>query len=151
MTALITGASEGNHALKAEADIVPDETDIADNSMELTVNLTTVKIVHVAKIDMSLDNLWKLLYRAKALITIKDDNGISVQSAKVEGKFYLNGVLISSTSANTNASGIASVISPWRSSQKGDVFRFDVTNVSKDGYTYDPSKNIETSDTITVP
>lgn len=74
------------------------------------------------------------LYFAQTVVTIRDQAGNPVAGAVISGKWYLNGTEISTGSASTAAEGTATLSSPKRST--GGTFRFVVTNVVLDGYTY---------------
>ena len=92
---------------------------------------------------MSLGRL-RSLARGEAQVTIVDQNGIPVSRAKVQGRW--SGLVSGTASRNTNGSGIATFTSSWTS--KRGTFTFTVENVTATGYTYDPSANVETRDSI---
>ncbi len=86
-------------------------------------------------------------YFAYATVWIKDDSGVDVEGATVYGDW--SDATNESQSGVTGADGKAT----FESSKKrnGGTFTFTVTDVVKDGYTYDPGLNNETSDSITCP
>ncbi len=83
---------------------------------------------------------------ATAVVTIKDTVGNFVSGATVYGIW--SGATTGSVSGTTGANGTVSFQSA--SIKKAGTFTFTVNNVTKSGYTYNPSLNIETSDSVTV-
>jgi hypothetical protein len=86
-------------------------------------------------------------YAARATVWIKDQNTANVSGAAVTGSW--SGATTGSSSGNTGADGKVTLES--KSVKGGGTFTFTVTNVSATGYTYNPSLNVETSDSITAP
>jgi len=109
----------------------------------------TVPTMHVKSIEMSLSKSGKN-YTATAKVTIVDAAG-TVASATVTGDWTFRGMPQVTRSGITGTTGAASIKSNAAKAVKDDVFKFIVTGVSRSGYTYDPSKNVETSDEIAVP
>jgi alpha-L-arabinofuranosidase len=103
-------------------------------------------VMHVASIDMSgtkTGQKWK----AHATVTIVDNNNAPVSGATVYGSW--SGAWTGDVSGVTGSDGKIKLSSG--SVTGGGTFTFTVTNVVKTDWTYDPSKNVETSDTITLP
>jgi hypothetical protein len=103
-------------------------------------------VMHVASIDMSgtkTGQKWK----AHATVTIFDDYNAPVPSATVYG--HWSGAWTGDVSGATGSDGKVTLSSG--SVTGGGTFTFTVTNVVKTGWTYDPAKNVETSDSITLP
>ncbi|NLH15985.1 MAG: tandem-95 repeat protein [Phycisphaerae bacterium] len=73
-------------------------------------------------------------YFAQAVVTIMDQTNHPVSGAVVSGKWYLNGTEISTGSASTAEDGTVTFNSPKVST--GGTFRFEVTGIVLDGYTY---------------
>jgi subtilisin len=89
---------------------------------------------------------------AVALVTIVDvdDNNNSIEGATVSGTW--SGATSDSDSGITNESGQVSFKSDKIKNPKDEkTFTFTVDDVVKDGWTYDSTKNVETSDSITDP
>ena len=84
---------------------------------------------------------------AIAMVTIKDTAGNLVDGATVYGTW--SGAYSGSTSGTTGTDGTVSFES-GKVRQAGVTFTFTVDNVEKTGYTYEPSLNEATSDSITV-
>ena len=102
--------------------------------------------MHVANIDMS----WSTqgpFYRAHAAITIVDDYDLPVEGASVYGSW--SGAYVGDVSGTTTTDGTVTLDSG--KIKNGGTFTITVTDVVKSGWTYDPAKNVETSDTITCP
>jgi hypothetical protein len=103
-------------------------------------------VMHVASIVMSGTKTgpkWK----ANAAVTIVDANNAAVSGATVYG--HWSGAWTGDVSGTTGTDGKVTLSSG--SVTGGGTFTFTVTNVVKTDWTYDPSKNVETSDTITLP
>lgn len=83
---------------------------------------------------------------AIAVVTIRDTAGNPVNGATVSGAW--SGATTGSVSGTTGTNGTVSFQSA--SIKKSGTFIFTVTNVTKSGFTYNPSLNIETSDSVTV-
>ncbi|MCZ6800753.1 MAG: T9SS type A sorting domain-containing protein [Nitrospirae bacterium] len=103
--------------------------------------------MHVENIKMSTEpangNRWK----AVADVLIHDDQGQPVDGARVSGSW--SGLVSGSSTATTGPNGVATLKSP-KTKKIGEIV-FEVTIVTKDGVTYDPSANEETSGSITGP
>ncbi|MDH5443551.1 MAG: polysaccharide deacetylase family protein [Hadesarchaea archaeon] len=106
--------------------------------------------MHVLRIDMELLTIG-LSYQGKAIVYIVDENDNPVPSATVYG--HWEGIVPSGTQEKaTDADGAAPFWSgKVKSPPSGSVFTFFVDNVTKEGWTYDPASNGETSDNIAVP
>jgi len=109
------------------------------------VTITVVrKTVHAASIDMSLSVSGKNR-TATAIVTIVNHHGNPVSGARVSGKW--SGAVSKNVQGTTNASGKVTFKSPATSAKTGTI-TFTVTNVTASGYAYDPSLNVETSDSV---
>jgi len=76
----------------------------------------------------------------------------SLANAKVVGEWRLDGVLLkANATATTGPNGLATLTSPARKAAPGQRFTFRVTNLTRTGYLYAPSKNLKTEGSITVP
>jgi hypothetical protein len=86
-------------------------------------------------------------YFGQATVWIKGVGGEDISGAVVSGDWSGS---VSGTSMDTTGSdGKVMLESP--SKKDGGTFTFTVTNVTKLGYTYNPSLNLETWDSITAP
>jgi len=101
--------------------------------------------VSVADITMSLRNSWGRS-QGVALVTVRDSNGNTVPGATVTGTW--SGVVSGSGSLVTGTTGQAEFYSGAVRAGAGSTFTFTVTSITLPGYTYNPSLNIETSDSI---
>lgn len=141
-----SGASLGNHALRATAGALAGETDLADNSAQATVQVRgRTPTLHVTAIDMAVARKGRTI-QATAAVKVVDDAGVGVAGATVYGQW--TGAAVASQSAVTNAAGRATFSA--KKSRTGSTFTFTVTNVKKSGYVYDPAQNVETSDSVTA-
>jgi len=105
--------------------------------------------MHVASIEMSTSSrtagrntfIW-----ATATVTIVDANGYPVEGATVYARW--SGLTSGDVSGVTDANGKVTFKSNYVKNANG-TFTFTVVNVAKEGWTYDPVSNVETSDSIT--
>ena len=102
--------------------------------------------MHVAIIEMSLQTRGANV-NAVATVTIVDADGNPVEGATVYGQW--SGLTSDSDSGVTDASGKVALSSDRVRNVRG-TFTFTVTDVTKDGWAYDPSANVERSDSISV-
>jgi PKD domain len=126
---------------------VEDNTGLsATRNVTITVNAPVVVVsMGVSSIGMSLTVQKNGVVRANAAVTVFDDRGLVVPNATVTGKW--SGVVAANRSAVSDGSGTATFTSPGTRSE--GTFVFTVTRVTAAGYQYQPSRNIETSDSIT--
>jgi PKD repeat protein len=125
---------------------------LTDNSglsstRSVTISAQTPVVVmnmRVADIAMSL-SLNRSQARATAAVTARDANGNAVPGAVVSGAW--SGTVAGTASATTNSSGVASLMSP--NTKKRGTIVFSVTGVALSSYSYQPSLNTETTDSIT--
>lgn len=142
-----SGASLGSHYLAATIAAVPGETDLADNSIDA---LTTVieqpadPALHVSSIDLSLTV--KKTVNATASVMVVDADGAGIVGATVYG--HWSGLTSDTDAIRTAPGGIATIKSDKVPSSLSGAFTFTVDDVANDGYLYDASANVETSDSV---
>ena len=102
--------------------------------------------MHVSDITMSFQKTGST-YKAKAAVTIGDANNQPVGSAMVTGAF--SGATTDNVSGTTGANGLVTLTSSGK--RGGGTWTFCVSGVTRSGWTYDASANIETCGTITAP
>jgi len=103
--------------------------------------------MHVDDIQMSYIQLKKAKYEVSADITIKDQDGDPMDGATVSVQWTLpNGRLVNRQQV-TGATGVAS----FDIRSKAGTYKICVTDVAKTGWTYDPSQNVKTCETLAVP
>ena len=118
----------------------------ATRSLTITVQPAVVaKTVRVADIAMSLTVNRNGSALAGAAVTVRDASGNVLPGATVAGRW--SGVVSRNVSAVSLSNGVASLESP-RTRSRG-TFVFTVTGVSLSGYSYQPTLNFESSDSIT--
>ncbi len=127
---------------------VTDNAGLTDTrSVTITAQqAATIKTLSIAGIAMSLRTFRKDEADALAQITVRDKDGNPVSGATVTGAW--SGVVSGTGTATTNTSGVAAIRSKRVKAPAGSVFTFSVTGASLSGYSYDPSLNVETSDSI---
>jgi len=108
--------------------------------------------MHVASIEMSTASKTagpNTFANAIATVTIVDANSVPVKDATVYG--HWENVTTDSDSGTTDASGQVSLESESvKNPPSGTTFTFVVDDIVLSGWTYYPSANVETSDSITV-
>ena len=83
--------------------------------------------------------------RANAAVTVKNAGGALLPGATVTGTW--SGIVAGNASAVTGSDGVAAFASPTTKASAGS-FIFTVTGVTLAGYGYQPSTNVETSDSV---
>jgi hypothetical protein len=141
----VTGLSPNTtyyFALKT-ADEVPNWSGISNSPSETTQE-GTVQTMHVFAIDMSLNTKGPNT-NGVAVVTIVNASDVFVSGATVDG--HWSDATSDSDSGITDASGQVSLSSDKLKNPPGGItFTFTVDNVVKAGWMYDPSANVETSD-----
>ena len=102
--------------------------------------------MYIERIDMSAKKKGPR-WNAVADVLILDQSGSPVQDASVSGDW--SGIVSGSSSASTDAQGVATLNSP--KTKSSGTITVTVTNVAKSGLSYDPAANEETFDSITGP
>ena len=74
-----------------------------------------------------------------------------IEGATVMGRWTLGKRALNRASNQTDSKGMATVDSKKAWAKSGSVFTFTVTGVLKEGYSYDPTSNIRTKDSIALP
>jgi hypothetical protein len=118
----------------------------ADHTIAASFNaIPPPKTLHVAAISMTLSSNTKGK-AATAAVKIVDSKGVAVSGATVSGSW--SGLTSSNVSGSTGSGGVARFTSA-RTKATG-TFTFTVNNVTASGYTYDSSKNVVSSASITT-
>lgn len=107
--------------------------------------------LHVKSIEMSygtqriraITNVWGI-----ATITIVDDSGNPVSGVTVKGIW--SGVATDTDSGTTNSAGQVTFTSNQVRKSSNQLFTLTIENVALNGWTYNPSLNVENSDSITI-
>jgi PKD repeat protein len=129
------------------------ELRVTDNSgltslRSVTIDARAPAIVQrmgVSDIAMSLSVQRNGQGRAKAVVQVRDGSGNLLAGATVNGQW--SGVVSGNVGAITGGTGAASFSSPQ--TRNSGNFIFTVTGVTLGGYSYDPTLNVETRDSIT--
>ena len=141
----VTASATGYTDQSKTADVLEDQT----TEVNFTLSPTTAPTgtMHVAAIDM-----W---YKAAGpnffiytKVTIVDATGAPVPEATVYVDMTLPDKSTVSGSGETNGGG---TVTFKLKSRQTDTYISTVTDVVKDGWTYDSGANVETSDSIIVP
>jgi hypothetical protein len=120
----------------------PNETGWSSEASATTLS----NDIYVYDITMGFNKLG-VNYFGQATVWIKGAGGANISGAVVSGDW--SGAVSGSSSGNTGSDGKVMLESPAK--KNGGTFTFTVTSVVNTGYTYNPSLNVETSDSITAP
>ena len=124
--------------------VTDDDGGTDDATVTIVVTSGEPGVVFVRSIDMTVKTSGPLK-RAVATVLIKQGDGSACAGATVTGGF--SGVVGDSTVAGVTGSDGTVQLTSGKTTGSGTA-TFTVTNVSADGCTYDPSQNVETSDSI---
>ncbi|MDI6892154.1 MAG: S8 family serine peptidase [Actinomycetota bacterium] len=116
-----------------------------------TTSEAPANLMHVASIDMGLVSRFRgWYYYATATVTVVDASDVPVGGATAYG--HWENATTDSDSGITDVSGQVTLRSDslWKP-PSGTTFTFVVDNIVLTGWTYDPTANVETSDSITIP
>ena len=142
----VTASATGYIKDSQSADVSGGGTTVVD--FILTPETTPSNNIHVFSIDMSFKTAG-INVSAVATVTIVDETGTLVEGATVYG--HWSDATSDSDSGITDSSGTVGLKSnKVKKPSSGTTFTFTVDNVEKAGWTYDPSANEETSDSILV-
>ena len=124
-----------------------------EGDLMLLISSATSYTMHIHDIAVALDTVNhgpNTFINAIAAVTIVDATTKPVGGATVSG--HWSGATGDSDSGVTDTYGKVSLQSDKvKNPDSGTTFTFTVDDVIKDGWTYDPSANLETYDSITVP
>jgi hypothetical protein len=144
----VTGLSPATtywFALKT-ADEAPNWSGLSNGPSETTKEASP-QTMHISAVDMSLKVAGPNV-NAIATVTIVDADDKPVSGAAVYGQW--SGATSGTDSGVTDSTGqMTSKSERLRNPPSGTTFTFTVTDVVKDGWTYDSNANVETSDSIT--
>jgi PKD repeat protein len=123
---------------------VTDNSGLTDTK-SVTVNATnavTVVPIYVDAIAVTLKSFRNGMAEATAQVTVRDGNGNLVPGATVVGAW--SGA-VSGTDTDLTASNGVAAIKSGRTKASG-AFTFTISRISLSGYTYEPTRNRENSD-----
>ncbi len=146
-TVTVTTAStlEATYNLAATATCNEDTSVTGSATSELVVSSASNEM-HIDGIEMSTIKVAPNI-KAMAKVTIVDEDNAIVEGAVVYGQW--SGLTSDYDFGTTDANGQVSLDSDGVKKPIG-TYTFTVTNVTKDGWTYDLSANTETHDSIIV-
>jgi PKD repeat protein len=129
--------------------LVTDDSGLnATSSVTITVDApVTLLAMRVADIAMSLTIGQNGSARASAAVKLLDTDGRPVVGASVSGSW--SGLVSQTSSVTTDDTGMARFKSPSTFSTSG-TFGFSVKGVTLNGYSYEPARSTETSDSISL-
>jgi hypothetical protein len=140
----LTGLSPNTtYHYKVESTDPSDNTAQSGDYMFTTDEEPVNPEMYVFDISMQKNNWW-FISRASATITIKDTDGGFVSNATVYTSW--SGKWSGTLNGTTNSSGQVTLTTPW--CWGSGTFTVTVTDVTHASLTYNPSLNVETSDSI---
>lgn len=119
-----------------------------DGTPKPTPSPTPVAI-YVNSISMGTQSVPPIKICATATIMVVDSNGAAVSGATVNG--HWSGKTTDTDTGTTSGTGMVTVQSNAVKTPGSGTYTFTVDSLTKAGYTYDPARNVETSDSITIP
>ena len=143
-----TTLADGAHTITVEATDTIGQT--ATDQVSVTVNNAPPpgNVLFVQRIDLSLRAKGKNGIKKQAFgsVTILDGQGAPVSSATVQTRW--SGLTNDVDVVTTGRNGVAKNIPSDQVNIVSGTFTLTVEDVSKNGVTYDPSLNVETSDSV---
>jgi PKD repeat protein len=127
--------------------VTDDENATGSETQSVTVGGASPGPIYVADITLSGKQAGPNL-SATAVVTLVDGGDNPVAGATVEGTW--SGAYTGAASGTTGPDGTVTFNS-GKVKEASATFTFEVTNVVKEGFLYDPALNVMDSDTITVP
>jgi serine protease len=146
-TATNTWSTAGTYTVGLQ--VTDDDGGVGTDTAQVTVTEAPSNTMHVDDITLSPDvHDWGRWFfaRVTATISILDSSGSPVEGATVYGSW--NGIYTGDVSGTTNSDGVVKFRTGWV--REHGTFEFCVTNVAKEGWTYDATANERTCDSIEV-
>lgn len=109
----------------------------------------TPVVMYVNSITMGTQSVPPNKICATATIMVVDSNGAAVSGATVNG--HWSGKTADTDTGTTDGTGMVIVQSNAVKTPGSGTYTFTVDSVTKAGYAYDAARNMETSDSITIP
>ncbi|MBI4202755.1 MAG: PKD domain-containing protein, partial [Chloroflexi bacterium] len=130
--------------------VTDDKGATAQDTAKVTVLVPDALKLHVADMSIVIKDLflgWQTW--AEVTVVVVDASGAPVSGVTVSGQW--SGGVSGTSSATTNASGVAVLKSPvLRRPPSGTVFTFTVTNLQKSGFSYDAGADVKKSASATI-
>lgn len=120
------------------------------NQASATPVAPPASVIHVGSIEVTVKKKGSF-YDARAKVIIVNASGTPVADVTVSGKWTLPDGSTMNILGTTNGKGQARSSTGRVEASSGHTFTFEVTDVYKDGATYDPSANAASSQSATVP
>jgi uncharacterized repeat protein (TIGR02543 family) len=123
----------------------PATTVTVNADKSVYANFALKKNIYVADIAMTVVSS-SSGKSARAVVSVRDNQGKPVAGARVRGAW--SGLVAGSLAGTTAADGKA-IFNSNKTKKKGTI-TFTVTGLSAAGYAYDPARNVETRDSVTI-
>jgi PKD repeat protein len=125
--------------------VTDNRTSANEDWLTIQVATNPLKVLSVKDISMSLQKSTRDVL-AKAKVTIRDTGNNLISNATVTGKW--SGLVSGNATGITDASGNVTFSSP--KTKNTGTFTFQITKVSKSGYTYNAALNTKTANSIST-
>ncbi len=149
-----TAYTDGSHTVNARATDSAGQTATDSNGVTVNNGGGAADTMHVASIDMWYETVrwwfWVIGYDVYIKVTVHDGLSTALAGVTVSIDLALPSGGIASGTADTGADGTVTFVYEAASYETG-TYVATVTNLAKTGYTYVPSDNIETSESLVVP
>jgi PKD repeat protein len=117
----------------------------ASKSMTITASATSAqRTVSIRSVSVTAAKLFNG-YQCTAKVTVQDSRNAGLSGARVSGGW--SGTVAGTSTVTTTSGGVATVRSVTTKSR--GTCTFSVSNVSASGYVYDPSRNAQSSGSVT--
>jgi len=121
--------------------VTDDQGAIASTSLTIEVTQTSQNELHVQAQTVTREDYQGRFYRGVDTILITDQNNQPVAGVRVTVNY--SGPTQGIHGGVTGADGTVTVVSKWKRNPQG-IWCFEVVDVFKDGFTYNPSANVIT-------
>jgi len=143
--AVVTHTYASAGAFVARLTVQDNSGSTASDTVTVTVAAAPTRPIHVGTISMTALTVGNGA-KASGAVLVLDAGGAPVPGVQVSGAW--SGVVTGTSSATTGSNGVATLTSAR--TRNGGTATLTVTGLSATGCTYDPSRNAETSDSVTL-
>jgi PKD repeat protein len=126
---------------------ITNEYQLSDTkSVQITVT-TPAHTVHASALNLVVIQDTSNNITGQVSVTVLDDQGLPVPNAVVNGSW--TGAFSSSSSSSTDGNGVALQSSNTVPANGGGYGGYTINNITIDGYSYDPTENVNSAATVT--
>ncbi len=141
-----TAVADGAHTITVRATDSVNQTGGAQVNVTVINTVAQTPVMFVLRIDLGVRRRWFSKEReADAGVCVKSASGSWLRDVRVSASW--SGLVTGSAVGTTGSNGCATLFSPRTSASSG-TFTLTVANLERSGFRYDPTKNVETSDSV---